>query len=39
MRKLVVVAVVGFGDRDGGVGTVPRRVETLILKKSKRTYE
>jgi len=35
MRKLVVVVMVRFGDRDGGVGTVPWRVETLILKKSK----
>ena len=39
MRKLVVMVMVGFGDRDGGIGTVPRRVETLILKKSKRTYK
>jgi len=33
------MVVVGFGDRDSSVGTVLQRVETLILKKSKRTYE
>jgi len=39
MRKLVVIVVVGLGDRDGSVGTVLQRVETLILKKSKQTYK
>jgi len=35
MRKLVVMVMVGFRDRDGSVGMVLQRVETLILKKSK----